>query len=465
MDSFKEKFEKEQIPSCIQDLFRYYYDFIQHPESQTVISEDEINPIRAQEITYYGETESYQPRGIEALPHTAILKLNGGLGTSMGLHKAKSLVPVKDDQTFLDITAGQINYFHRKFRCNTPVIFMNSFSTEEDTLEKLKEFPELKTDIPFSFVQHKFPKISQKDLQPVSYPQNPTLEWNPPGHGEIYTSLYTTGMLDTLLEKGFRYLFVSNCDNLGATLDEKILGYFAKHDFDYLMEVTIRTIADKKGGHLARKKDGSFVLRELAQCAPEDLTEFQNTKKHRYFNTNNIWIQLEHLKKKLDENKGILHLPLIKNPKTVNPRDPESEKVYQLEIAMGSAISVFPRTQLLLVPRSRFLPVKNTCDLVRMRSDRYRILDNCTIEKNPDCVHDEITLDLDKKFYGNLDDLQKHFAQGTPSLIECKSLTISGEVSFGRNISVYNDVKITNTGDNAVFIENDTKLEGSYQYH
>ena len=79
----------------------------------------------------------------------------------------------------------------------------------------------------------------------------------PPGHGDIYPSLVGSGMLERLLDQGIEYVFVSNSDNLGATLDLDILSHFAKTDGAFLMEVCKRTKGDKKGGHLAkRKSDG-----------------------------------------------------------------------------------------------------------------------------------------------------------------------------------------------------------------
>ena len=65
----------------------------------------------------------------------------------------------------------------------------------------------------------------------------------PPGHGDIYPSLLGSGFLDRLLSKGVKYLFVSNSDNLGATLDVDLLAYFAKTDKAFIMEVKLATSA------------------------------------------------------------------------------------------------------------------------------------------------------------------------------------------------------------------------------
>lgn len=171
-------------------------------------------------------------------------------------------------------------------------------------------------------------------------PANPEAEWCPPGHGDIYCCLYETGILERLLKNGYRYAFVSNADNLGAVFAACIAGYMAEKNIPFLMEVARRTPADRKGGHLALK-NASLLLRERAQCPEDAVAEFENIEKYSYFNTNSLWINLEALDAALKAHNGFLDLPLIKNPKTINPSDPQSEPVYQLETAMGAAISVF----------------------------------------------------------------------------------------------------------------------------
>ena len=142
------------------------------------------------------------------------------------------------------------------------------------------------------------PKIDAETYEAVSCDHSPELEWCPPGHGDIYAALLGTGMLDTLVDSGVKYAFISNSDNLGATLDFKLLNEFINSGSSFMMEVTRRTDVDKKGGHLAKsKKNGNFLLREIAQCPEGDLDEFQNVNKYRYFNTNNIWIRLDRLER------------------------------------------------------------------------------------------------------------------------------------------------------------------------
>ena len=159
-----------------------------------------------------------------------MLKLNGGLGTSMGMTKAKSLLEVKDGLTFLDIIARQILEARSRLGARLPLVLMNSFATRDDSLAALQRWPDLASDVPPDFVQSKEPKIRADDGQPVEWPDNPSLEWAPPGHGDVYPSLVGSGMLDALLEHGYRYLFLSNSDNLGAVLDPRILAWIAREE-------------------------------------------------------------------------------------------------------------------------------------------------------------------------------------------------------------------------------------------
>jgi UTP--glucose-1-phosphate uridylyltransferase len=244
-----------------------------------------------------------------------------------------------------------------------------------------------------------------------------------------------------LLEDGVKYAFVSNSDNLGAIFDPALLAYFAKSGAPFMIEVTRRTAADKKGGHLAKRiSDGRLLLREVAQCADADLDEFQNIDKHLYFNTNSLWLNLEKLKAQLRADAGVLPLPMIKNRKTVDPRDSSSPAVFQLEIAMGSAIECFEGALAIEVPRSRFAPVKTSADLLALRSDAYEVLADGQVrlcaERNG--VPPDISLSGEYKLVDSLDPL------GVPSLIQCRSLKIKGLVSFEKGVVLVGDVIFEN---------------------
>ena len=376
--------------------------------------------------------------GREALGHTVVIKLNGGLGTTMGLRKAKSLLPVRGGRSFLEIIAEACRVQQ------VPLLLMNSFATRDDSLAALAPFPRLCDHLPPDFVQHRAPKVDRETLAPVRWSSDPDLEWCPPGHGDLYVCLRSTGLLDRLLESGFKVAFVSNADNLGAVVDEKILGYIHKHEIPFLMEVADRTRADRKGGHLARLPGGGLVLREAAQCPPDEEALFQDIGRHRYFNTNSLWLHLPTLKRVLVERSGLLGLPVIVNRKTVDPRDPDSTPVYQLETAMGAAIGVIPGARALRVPRARFAPVKSTSDLLAVSSDAYVLTDDFRILRNPARAPERPSLDvvLDNAWYGHLDQLQERFPHGPPSLLACDRFEVTGNIVFGRNVTLKGTVRL-----------------------
>jgi UDP-N-acetylglucosamine pyrophosphorylase len=376
------------------------------------------------------------------LSEVVMLKLNGGLGTSMGLECAKSLLPVKDGLNFLDFIAKQVLHLRKQHHVPLRFVLMNSYSTSTDTLAALSKYPELGSPKDLELMQSQAPKVDAQTRHPVSWPANPQLEWCPPGHGDIYPSLLASGLLERWLKQGCKYLFVSNSDNLGASLDLDVLTYFARSGSPFMMEVAARTESDSKGGHLARRK-GRFLLRESAQCPKEDLAQFQDIQKHRYFNTNNLWIQLESLHRLLEQSGGFLPLPLIKNEKTVDPRDRSSIPVFQLETAMGAAIQCFEDSSALLVPRSRFAPVKTTSDLLALRSDAYEVTPDWRIilsgaGKPP-------TINLDPDHFKLVDQLEQALERGVPSLKECQELTVRGPVRLSSANTFRGKVTIINS--------------------
>ncbi|MGB0387505.1 MAG: UTP--glucose-1-phosphate uridylyltransferase [Ardenticatenaceae bacterium] len=450
--SFSERMFAEGLPEIVIKTFKHYYT--QLVEGKTgLIPETDIRPVYSLPDVENFPAE-FTEVGKAALPKAVLLKLNGGLGTSMGLNRAKSLLMVKNGFSFLDITARQA--LHNQI----PLVLMNSFATRHDSLVALEQYTGLCGDIPLDFVQHKVPKVTQSDLSPATWPEDPTLEWCPPGHGDIYTALITSGMLDKLLDAGIEYAFVSNADNLGAFIDPTILGYFVEEQLPFMMEVADRTPADRKGGHLAQLPNGQLTLRESAQCPPEDIASFQNIKRHKYFNTNNLWLNLRTLKDVMDAKGNILGLPMIRNRKTVNPRDSRSTPVYQLETAMGAAIAIFENAGAVRVPRTRFVPVKTTNDLLAVRSNAYMLTDDFRIIPNPARKLGQVLISLDMTHYKLIDKMEARFPQGVPSLLECRQLSIKGDVKFGRNVTLKGNVPLINESKRQLEIKDGALIEG-----
>jgi UTP--glucose-1-phosphate uridylyltransferase len=431
IEAFKLKMRQADLDENVIDTFIKYYNQLREGNTGKLSNDMIESPNRLNLINYDALTKQDN----DLLNQLAVIKLNGGLGTSMGLDKAKSLLPVKGEMTFLDILANQIISLREKYQSQIPLIFMNSYKTRQDTLELLENYKNLKLDdLDLDFLQNKYPRIRQDNMQALEL-EDDDQNWNPPGHGDIYSALYSSGLLDSLLDKNYNYAFISNSDNLGAVIDPKILTYMEREEIPFIMEVCRRTEMDKKGGHLAQTKEGNLILREVAQCPENEISEFQDIKKYSYFNTNNLWVNLKVLKKTLLENNNTIELPLIINPKKVNDID-----VYQIETAMGAAISVFKDAKAIVVPRSRFAPVKKTNDLLLIWSDVYKINSDYQIvlteglEKAP-------TIELDNNFYKTVEQLKNHFRE-VPSLIQCNSLKIEGNVLFGKEVYIVGDVTI-----------------------
>jgi UTP--glucose-1-phosphate uridylyltransferase len=444
-----DKMRAEGLPPLAVETFGHYLTLLEEGD-QGVIREADIEP-----LSDLPDSSSLPFSGEPPLDQVVVLKLNGGLGTSMGMTRAKSLIEVKDGLSFLDVIVRQVLDLRSRTGASIPLLLMNSFATRDDTLAALAAYPELPVDdLPLDFVQGKVPKLRADDLSPVSWPADPSLEWAPPGHGDVYTSLAVSGMLDELLERGYRYLFLSNSDNLGAALEPRILDWFAAERLPFLSESTDRTESDRKGGHLARRRsDGGLLLRETAQIVDEDQVAFEDVERHRFFNCNNIWVSLEALREKLASSKGVLGLPMIVNRKTVDPTDSSSPEVLQLETAMGAAIGVFDGAAAIRVPRTRFAPVKTTNQLLVVRSDAYELADDWTMRAAADPIP---LVSLDSSYYKLLRDFEERFPHGPPSLRSCRRLAVDGDVRFGRDTAVKGSVSVSGPRS----IPDGTVLEG-----
>ncbi len=419
--------------------FRHHLEFLLAGRS-AVLTEEEILPVQV--LPALTELARYSRRGQQLLGRTVVIKLNGGMGTSMGLDGPKSLIEVRDAHCFLDLIARQVLELRRLTETEIPLLLMNSAVTRQPSLARLEAYPELKVPgLPLDFLQNRVPKIECETFQPVEYPQRPDLEWCPPGHGDLYTALGTSGALRCLMERGIEYAFVSNADNLGAVLIPEILGFMADQHCCFLMEVADRTPADRKGGHLCLIRGSGLGLRESAQCPPSQREAFQDIERYRFFNTNNLWIHLPSIAGIGDRFGGIFPLPTIVNEKPVDPRNPDSPRVFQLETAMGSAISIFPEAMAVRVPRERFSPVKTTSDLLAVRSDAYRLTDDSRIVTAPE-LETPPSITLDPRFYSMLPEFERRFPFGPPSLIACTSLEVAGDVTFEKNIRFAGDVRV-----------------------
>ncbi len=437
----RDKMEKAGVDPVAIEVFAHYYRLVESGETG-MVPESTIEPLDMQALADVSVGDDVAR---EAIGGTVVVKLNGGLGTSMGMDRAKSLLEVRAGLSFLDIIARQVLTLRKQYGAPLPLIFMNSFRTSQDTRDALAGYRDLAVEgLPLEFLQNKEPKLRADDLTPVEWDRDPDLEWCPPGHGDIYTAMRGTGLLQRLIDAGYRQVFVSNSDNLGAVPDARVAGWFAQSGAPFAIEAVRRTPSDRKGGHFAtRKGDGRIVLRETAQTLDEDQEALADLGRHRYASTNNLWFNLEAMRDELDRRDGILGLAMIKNTKNVDPSDPDSPEVIQIETAMGAAIEVFDGATTIEVGRDRFVPVKTTNDLLVLRSDCYDLREDYVLDLAAATVP---FVDLDSAHYKLVGGFDARFPDGVPSMRQARSLVVQGDWTFGAGVSVRGEAVVAEQG-------------------
>ncbi|XP_014505167.1 UTP--glucose-1-phosphate uridylyltransferase [Vigna radiata var. radiata] len=366
------------------------------------------------------------------LDKLVVLKLNGGLGTTMGCTGPKSVIEVRDGLTFLDLIVIQIENLNSKYGSNVPLLLMNSFNTHDDTQKIIEKYQNSNIEI-HTFNQSQYPRIVAEDFLPLpSKGRTDKDGWYPPGHGDVFPSLSNSGKLDALLSQGKEYVFVANSDNLGAIVDLQILHHLVQNKNEYCMEVTPKTLADVKGGTLI-SYEGRVQLLEIAQVPDEHVGEFKSIEKFKIFNTNNLWVNLNAVKRLVEADA--LKMEIIPNPKEV-----DGIKVLQLETAAGAAIRFFDKAIGINVPRSRFLPVKATSDLLLVQSDLYTLESGFVIRNKARTNPENPSIELGPEFKKVSNFLGRF--KSIPSIVELDSLKVAGDVWFGAGVILKGKVSI-----------------------
>lgn len=426
-------------------------------ESGPSVDWDRIDKLPTDAIRDYETLSKPSPDDIhKKLEKLVVVKLNGGLGTSMGCRGPKSVIQVRNDLTFLDLTVQQIEHLNKKYNVNVPLVLMNSFNTDKDTEQIIRKYKGLQVEI-YTFNQSCFPRVSKETLLPIA--QNCDIEgnieaWYPPGHGDFYDSFKNSGLLQKFIDSGRDYCFISNIDNLGATVDLNILNMLLGPEInspEFVMEVTNKTKADVKGGTLIQYENKLRLL-EIAQVPKEHLEEFKSVKKFKFFNTNNLWIKLNAIEKVLNE--GSMNLEIIVNNKTLD----NNLNIIQLETAVGAAMKSFNGGLGINVPRSRFLPVKKTSDLLLVMSNLYHMR-NGSLSMSPLRMFPTTPLvKLGDKDFAKVKSFLSRFAT-IPDILELDHLTVSGDVTFGRNVSLKGTVIIIANHGDRIDIPSNATLE------
>jgi len=447
LSKFKAALEQLGLSDEAQSGFLNLFTRFKQPQANSVEWGAIRSPDPSRLVSYEALTAPDDAQISDALSRLAVCKLNGGLGTSMGCAGPKSSIAVKNGQSFLDLILLQLEHIGKTRNVNIPLLLMNSFYTHQETLDLLES---RKTSFPVEcFQQNRFLRIDKDTDQPL----DPNLlgedAWYPPGHGDIYACLKDQGLMDRLLSEGKEILFVSNADNLGAVSDARIAHYMLANDIPFVMEMTPKTPADIKGGTLYEDSEGKLHLLELAQVPQKHVDEFCSTRKFTVFNTNNIWIHLRYLKKRMKQ--GPMNLNLIVNQKQVVGRP-----VIQLETAIGAGLESFDGAKGLVVGRDRFLPVKNTSDLMLLQSGLF-VFENGRMTLDPTLNQKTLPQVTWKAPFTNLAEFQKRIPV-IPDMRELEYLEMEGDVAFEGEVSLKGRVTLIGN-DKPVRIPPGTCLE------
>ncbi|XP_004525567.1 UTP--glucose-1-phosphate uridylyltransferase isoform X2 [Ceratitis capitata] len=451
LDRLQQTAPADKRPQLQKEMARFadlFGRFLQ--EEGPSIDWNKIQKLPADAVMDYSKLNSPKNEQNEIrtmLDKLVVVKLNGGLGTSMGCHGPKSVIPVRSDLTFLDLTVQQIEHLNKTYDANVPLVLMNSFNTDEDTQKIIRKYTGFRVQI-HTFNQSCFPRISRESFLPVSkdFDVDKNIDaWYPPGHGDFYDTFRNSGLLKKFIDEGREYCFLSNIDNLGATVDLAILNKLVGEErsaqpVEFVMEVTDKTRADVKGGTLINFENKLRLL-EIAQVPKEHVDDFKSVKTFKFFNTNNIWAKLDAIDRVLRERT--LNMEIIVNNKTME----NGVRVVQLETAVGAAMKCFDGAIGINVPRSRFLPVKKTSDLLLVMSNLYH-LKNGSLVMSPQRMFPTTPLvKLGENHFSKVKEFLGRFAN-IPDIIELDHLTVSGDVTFGRGVSLRGTVIIiANHGD------------------
>ncbi|XP_070182039.1 UTP--glucose-1-phosphate uridylyltransferase-like isoform X3 [Littorina saxatilis] len=408
-------------------------------ESGTALEWDKIRLLQDEAVRNYSTLpDPSSEKAKDLLSKLVVVKLNGGLGTGMGCTGPKSAICVRNELTFLDLNVQQIEHLNKQYGVDVPLVLMNSFNTDEDTTKLLRKYSQIKVSI-HTFNQSRYPRMNRESLLPIptSFGPESADGWYPPGHGDVYQSLHNSGLLENFINQGKKYMFVSNIDNMGATVDLNILNFLLDESNgpapEFVMEVTDKTRADVKGGTLV-EYEGKLRLLEIAQVPKDYVDEFKSVSKFKIFNTNNLWISLNAIKRVVEDHT--LHMEIIVNPKTLD----NGVNVLQLETAVGAAIKSFEGAIGVNVPRSRFLPVKTTSDLLVIMSNLYH-LQSGALEMSPKRSFPSVPLTKLGTHFTKVKDFLRRFAS-IPDVLDLDHLTVSGDVTFGKDVTLRGTVII-----------------------
>jgi UTP--glucose-1-phosphate uridylyltransferase len=429
----------------------------------------------------------------ELLNKVAILKLNGGLGTSMGCRGPKATINVKAGHSFLDLTVRQVDFLNSRHGVDVPLVLMNSFRTHDTTVRALSRYANHHVTI-HCFEQSRFPRLDRDTFAPLPLePFSSATEaaWAPPGHGDVWRALDKSGLLEKLLAAGKEVIFISNVDNLAATLDIRLLHHVLTRAIPLCvcrkpqlhtgtamltssrtpplpplvrvpscMEVTERVRSDVQGGALVAC-EGKLKLLEAGLVPAERLEDFKSLRSFPDWCTNNLWASLKDIKAALAV--GAILPPVLVSERTIALPGAEDGRVpvLELETAAGAAIEFFARAEAVRVPRSRFLPVKSTSDLFSVQSCLYEVRHGSLV-LSPGRSTPVLPLIKLGPDFASIDAYTERVlgrAGVPPDVLEADHVSVTGNVYFGAGVKLRGTVVIAATEGQRIDIPPGAVLE------
>ena len=203
--------DRESLAVEFRGFLKHFTKFVQG--SGPSVSWDRIEPLPESAVRDYASLKAPAISEVrDMLNKLVVIKLNGGLGTSMGCVGPKSVIPVRNDLTFLDLTVAQIENLNKEYDSDVPLVLMNSFNTDEDTQKVLRKYKGFRVKIR-SFMQSRHPRINKESLLPIAKTTDEDPDaWYPPGHGDFYEAFANSGLLSHFLEEGELRVPRSTCD-------------------------------------------------------------------------------------------------------------------------------------------------------------------------------------------------------------------------------------------------------------
>jgi len=283
----------------------------------------------------------------------ALVVLAGGMATRMG-GVVKALLEAIEGHSFLDLRLREQDTSARRWGRRVPLWLMTSAATDAPIRAALGD------------------RLDQRDVAVVR--QGLSLRLTPegrlfrdadgrpspyaPGHGDLPDVLRQSGLIERFLERGGRYLMITNLDNLGANLEPAYAGWFLEQQSACVCEVVDKVPADR-GGIPVLVGGRTMVVEEyrLPSSFPPSRVEV--------FNTNTFHVDARSMLQPLELSWCAAHKQVGDQP------------AVQFERLLGEITAHLP-TRFLRVPRSgvgsRFLPVKDHDDLRARRPEIERVV-------------------------------------------------------------------------------------------